>query len=113
MDDDGSVRLEFEPGDVRHAVNAVSEWLIPAVEKTAQSKATQHPKPTGLMTLFRKPAPLDLKIAVLVSSEQVRHMTSILLRDRMEQFVADWNADPAHPTLELEWEDDLEVVPQP
>ncbi len=38
-------------------------------------------------------------------------MTSILLRNRVELFVADWNANPANPTLELEWEDNLEVAP--
>ncbi len=37
-------------------------------------------------------------------------MTSILLRNRVELFVADWNADPKNPQLELEWEDNLELA---
>ena len=106
-----ATRLLFDPGSGPSAVDAVYQAIIPSVTAAARDKATQNPKRTGLRALFQRSRSLDLKVAVLVGSQQVRHMTSILLRNRVELFVADWNANPANPTLELEWEDNLEVAP--
>ena len=112
LDGDGaSTRLLFDPGSGPSAVDAVYQAISPSITAAAQGKATQNPKRTGLRALFQRSRSLDLKVAVLVGSQQVRHMTSILLRNRVELFVADWNANPANPTLELEWEDNLEVAP--
>ena len=76
-----------------------------------RTRATNSSKPSGILGIFKKAGPMDLKIAVLVSSENVRHKMSIQLRNRIQQFVTDWNADPENPILELGWEDDLEIVP--
>ncbi|MBT3296009.1 MAG: hypothetical protein HN919_06975 [Verrucomicrobia bacterium] len=112
LDGDGTpTRLLFDPGSGPSAVEAVYQSIISPVTAAAQGKATQNPKRTGLRGLFQRSRSIDLKVAVLVGSQQVRHMMSILLRNRAELFVADWNANPANPTLELEWEDNVEVAP--
>jgi hypothetical protein len=112
LDGSGKTRqLGFDPGDVRAAVDAVFESIIPTVEADVRAKASQQTRRSGLLALFQRSRSLDLKVAVLVGSERVRHMMSILLRNRIETFVADWNAHPANPPLELEWEDNLELAP--
>ncbi len=105
-----STRLSFDPGDVKSAVDEVYKTIIPAIESAAGSKAKKNPKRKGIIALVTRDRTLDLKIAVLVGSKQVRHMMSILLRNRVELFVKDWNANPVNPSLELEWEDNLEIV---
>ncbi len=106
-----STRILFHPDHVQPAVDAVFTGILPALESATLGKAEQRPKRTGLLSLFGGSRPLDLKVAVLVGSKQVRHMTSILLRHRVELFVEDWNANPANRPIELEWEDNLEVAP--
>ncbi len=105
-----STRLRFDPGDVNSAVEEVYKTVIPAIESAAGSKAKKNPKRKGVIALLTRDRTLDLKIAVLVGSKQVRHMTGILLRNRVELFVKDWNANPANPAIEIEWEDNLELA---
>ncbi|NQU39961.1 MAG: hypothetical protein HQ523_08425 [Lentisphaerae bacterium] len=104
-------RLLFDPGDVQAAVEAVYAAVIPAIERATRGKAKAAPERKGLLAFFQKPRSIEMKVAVLVGSEDVRHMMSILLRNRVELFVADWNANPSNTPLELEWEDNLEVAP--
>lgn len=108
--DGKSRRLAFDAGNVQNAVDAVYAYIIPAIEEAARSKAAKRNEGSALVNIIQSFRSLDLKIAVLVGSEQVRHMTSILLRNRVEVFVEDWNANPDNPSLELEWEDNLEVA---
>ncbi len=111
LDGNGSsTRLIFDPSDVKFAVDEVYKTLIPAIESTAGNKAKKSPKRKGIIALITRDRTLDLKIAVLIGSQQVRHMMSILLRNRVELFVKDWNANPANSELELEWEDNLEIA---
>jgi hypothetical protein len=109
-DDRPPIKMNFDPADVQSAVDTLFLTIQPALVQASGIKAKANPNPTGIMSLFKRPTALDLKIAVLVSSREVRHITGILLRNRVELFVADWNADPQTPPLELEWEDDLEVA---
>ena len=105
-----TTRLSFDPSNVKSAVDEVFKTVVPAIESAAASKAKQNPKRKGIIALLTRDRTLDLKIAVLVGSKQVRLIMSILLRNRVELFVEDWNANPVNPTLELEWEDNLEVI---
>jgi len=105
-----STRILFNPDFVQPAVDAVYAAILPPLKTATRGKAEKNPKRTGLLSLFGGSRPLDLKVAVLVGSEQIRHMTSILLRNRVELFVNDWNANPTNRPIELEWEDNLEVA---
>jgi hypothetical protein len=111
LDGDGvSHRIAFDAGDIENSVDAIYEAIKPAIATAAKSKAVKRSDTPVLLGIFQRFRSLDLKMAVLVGSKQVRHMTSILLRNRVELFVEDWNADPENPTLELEWEDNLEIA---
>lgn len=103
-------KVDFDPNDVTASVDEVYKAVIPAIESAVRNKAQENPKRKGIMALLTRARSLDLKMAVLVGSKQVRYMTSILLRNRVELFVKDWNANPANSTLELEWEDNLEIA---
>ncbi|MDP6490643.1 MAG: hypothetical protein QGH42_09425 [Kiritimatiellia bacterium] len=105
-----SHRIAFDAGNIEHSVDAIYEAIKPAIATAARSKAVKRSDTPVLLGIFQRFRSLDLKMAVLVGSKQVRHMTSILLRNRVEVFVEDWNADPGNPTLELEWEDNLEIA---
>lgn len=105
-----AARKEFSPGDVKAAVETIYGAIIPAIKAAAQGKSAKQSERSGFLSIFQRDRSLELKMAVLVGSRQVRHMTSILLRNRVEIFVADWNADPANPSLELQWEDNLDVA---
>lgn len=109
--DGPSQHIAFEAGSVQSAVDAIYAAIIPAIEKAARSKAARRDQGPALLNFLQRFRALELKVAVLVGSEQVRHMTGILLRDRVQRFVEDWNATPDRPSLALEWEDNIEVAP--
>ncbi len=104
------IRMAFDPSEIQNGVDSLFLAIQPTLSKSAGIKNDTAPASGGLLKLFKRPEPLQLKIAVLVGSREVRHMTGILLRNRVQLFVEDWNADPENRPIELEWEDDLELI---
>ncbi len=104
----GSWRGTLSQGAGAHARDEVFALLKPALEGVLQQGAEQQPERGRLLGIFpRKPAPARLTIAVLIGSREVRHMTSLLLRQEVERFLADWSNARSQPGIELEWQDGL------
>ncbi len=102
----GMLRAAVPTGTGENTVNNIFSMIEPALE-TVLTEVKNRTSPGGIRGLFQRRANHEISIAVVVGSREIRHMTSIRLRRKVEQYLADWSAAEKQPSVALKWRDGL------
>ncbi len=89
------------------ALAEVFTLLQPALEGVLERAEEQQVRGRLLGVFPRQPRPVKLTIAVLVGSREVRHMTSLLLRQEVEHYLEAWADARAQLPVDMKWQDGL------
>ena len=103
----------FAAGDIPASAETIFNGLKPELDPMLTALAGRWRRENGGMHLFGKPKPPELRLFVVVRSDEVRHRMSLLLREKVEDAIAEWSAGHGGdlPAVQLNWKVGLTFEP--
>ncbi len=97
----GSLRLgdqelaafQYDPAAAPAAADTIFAAIREPLTRLLDDHAAAWAKASGGWFLFRRPAPPELRLYVIVAGNEVRHRTSLLLRKQVGDLVGEWSAE--------------------
>lgn len=107
------VRVRFAPDAAEQAATALFEGLRPALAGLVDKQKTKWKSSRNFLGFRRKEAP-ELRFYMVVRSREIRHQTSLLLRNQISELLEQWS-ETNHPgqPVTLDWTVGLGAVALP
>ncbi len=97
------VNIKFDPAETEKASGAIFTGIQKELQEILTAKNNKRPGRRFFFFITAKRVP-KLKVVIIVKSVQLRHMTSILLRQSVEAQLEEWSSShPDSPPIELIW----------
>lgn len=118
QDGTATCTASFDPGKPQDSASTLFNTLKPQLKVLWTNTVREWQKEHSGLGVLKRRTPPKLKLFIVIESEEVRHRMSMLLRQHIEEALAEWDKDGAKgtPEVELDWKVGLSfdpVVPKP
>ncbi len=113
QDGTATCTASFDPGKPQDAAAGIFNAMQPSLKSLWTGAVRGWEKEHSGLGFLKRRTPPKLKLFVVIESEEVRHRMSLLLRQRIEDAMADWGQgrDKGTPDVELDWKVGLTFDP--
>lgn len=106
-------KVAFTAKDPQASADAIFEAFKPQLDAMLVMVAERWRAEYSGLGIFKRKTPPQLKLFIVIESNEVRHRMSLLLRKRIEEAIQDWTAKRGGgaPAINLSWKVGLTFVP--